>query len=30
MVKNKNDMKMQNGQVITGEDGKQYFVCGKN
>ena len=27
MVKNKNDMKMQNGQVITAEDGKQYFVC---
>lgn len=29
MAKNKNDMKMQNGQVITVEDGKQYFVCGK-
>ena len=25
MVKNKKDMKMQNGQVITGEDGKQDF-----
>ncbi len=30
MAKNKNDMKTKNGQVITGEDGKQYFVCGKN
>lgn len=30
MAKSKNDMKKENGQVITGEDGKQYFVCGKN
>ena len=30
MAKDKSEMNMQNGQVITDEDGKQYFVCGKN
>lgn len=30
MVKNKSDMKMQHSQIITGEDGKQYFVYGRN
>ena len=30
MAKDKSDINMQNGRVITDEDGKQYFVCGKN
>ena len=30
MAKDKSEMKKQDGRVITGEDGKQYFVCGKN
>lgn len=30
MIKSKNNTEIQNGQVIIGEDGRQYFVCNKN
>lgn len=30
MIKSKNNTEIQNGQVVIGEDGRQYFVFNKN